>query len=86
MQWIGVVLYNNTAYNIINVNHGTLFPLHPPLMNLEHNRYLVLQANIHFRSARLKRILKLLERKRLGTRWAEYMFMQCPSVWTPEFT
>ena len=31
----GVVLYNKTAYNIISVNHYTLFPLHPPLMNID---------------------------------------------------
>ena len=30
---MGVVLYDKTTYN--KVNHYTLFPLHPPLMNLE---------------------------------------------------
>ena len=33
VQWIGVVLYNKLVHNIIN--HYTLFPLHPPLMNRE---------------------------------------------------
>ena len=34
LQRMGVVLHNETY----NVNHDTLFPLHPPLMNLEWQR------------------------------------------------
>ena len=41
------------------------------------NGYLVLQANIHFRTSQSKHILKLLARKRLGTRWAKYPFSRC---------
>ena len=33
---MGVVSYNKTAYN---ANHYTLFPLRPPLMNLEARWY-----------------------------------------------
>ena len=37
VQWMGVVLYdkNNLSYD---VNHCTLFPLHPPLMNIDCGR------------------------------------------------
>ena len=41
------------------------------------NGYLVLQGNMHFRTARSKKFLKLLARKRLGTRWAKYPFSLC---------
>ena len=33
VQWIGVVLYSKTSIQH-HTNHYTLFPLHPPLMNL----------------------------------------------------
>ena len=41
------------------------------------NGYLVLQGNIHFSTAQFKLFLKLLARKRLGTRWAKYLFSRC---------
>ena len=37
VQWMGAVLYNRLVYNIIK-NHYTLFPLHPPLLNLDNPR------------------------------------------------
>ena len=35
VQWMGVVLYNILAYNIIHQDHYTPLPLHPPLRNAE---------------------------------------------------
>ena len=43
-------------------------------MGTQLNRYLVLQGNIRFRTAKLHNFLKLLARKRLGTRWATAIF------------
>ena len=34
VQWIGVVLYSKIVYKIKSI-HYTLFPLHPPLQNVE---------------------------------------------------
>ena len=39
VQWMGVVLCNKLVYDIIIINHYTLFPLHPPLMNLDIRRF-----------------------------------------------
>ena len=37
VQWMGVVLCNTTRIKH-HINHYTLFPLHPPLMNLDPHR------------------------------------------------
>ena len=34
VRWMGVVLYNPTSI-FHHINHYTLFPLHPPLLNLD---------------------------------------------------
>ena len=46
-------------------------------MGTKLNGYVILQGNIHFRTAQFKHFLNLLARKRLGTRWAKYPFSQC---------
>ena len=35
------------------------------------------QGDIHFGTARLKHFLELPARRRLGTRWAKYLFSRC---------
>ena len=42
--------------------------------------YLVLQGNIPLRTSQVKHVLKLLARKRLGTRWAKYPCSRCRST------
>ena len=55
------------------------------LMGTELNGYLVLQGNIPLRTSHFKDILKLLARKRLGTRWAKYPVSRCREIWIKPF-
>ena len=41
------------------------------------NGYLVLQGSVPLRTSHFKHVLKLLARKRLGTRWAKYPLSRC---------
>ena len=57
------------------------------------NGHQVLQGNIHFGTARLKTILELLARQKLGTCWAKYPFSRCHQAatsligtWQTEFS
>ena len=45
VQWIGVVLYSKLVYNVIN--HYTLFPLHPPLRNVEYQTQTQTHTHTH---------------------------------------
>ena len=47
VQWMGVVLYNKTA--LCNVNHYTLFPLHPPLRNVDSQSAAIIVAHVSIR-------------------------------------
>ena len=45
------------------------------------NGYLVFQGNIPSRTSQLKHVVKLLARKKPGTRWAKYPFSRCRLEW-----
>ena len=63
-------------YDIISIwyHHVTCLYRHRRNGYLVINGYLVLRGDIPWRTSTSKHIVKLLARKRIGTRWAKYLF------------